>query len=114
VHLDDRPVKGGQCVVKSPRIVGQGSGIDDDALNTPTSLVDPVDDLTLVIRLKRLQVETEGLGVSLGLSDVVVEGRRSVDLGFALAEKIEIGSMDEEDGGHLVKLPEVDRSLGEE
>jgi len=84
--------------------VGVASRIDDQELHSLVGpLGDRVDDLTLVIGLEETRLHPGGLGMLLDQLLEVGERLGAVDLRLALAESVEVGSVDDADfhGGRL-------------
>src|SRR5271166_7200487 len=62
VHLDDRQFGGEKRVEHRYRGVGQRPRIENDSVGRFARLLDPVDELALVIGLPELDLEVEGCG----------------------------------------------------
>lgn len=72
--------------------------------------MDAVDDGAFGVGLEVGEGGAEGFGKGAGGGDDVGEGVGAVDGGFARAEEVEVGAVDEEDGeGHLGVVLEVGR-----
>src|SRR5690606_40999691 len=63
MYLDHGQLGGAQRVQDGDRGVRVGARVDDDSVGGLARLLDPVDELTLVIRLPELDGETEGGGM---------------------------------------------------
>lgn len=107
VYLDDRSGEGRQRIVKSPGVMGECTGIDDDRITSRTRVVNSVDQDTLVVRLERLEYESEASGTFGRRGDVIVQSRPTVDVGLTLTQEVQIWSVDQENVGHLPKLPSL-------
>ena len=73
--------------------MGQGAGVDDNGVTAPPGLVDPVDQVTLVVGLKALHLDTQGLSLPLQLPVNVRQRGRPIDLRFPCAGQVEIGTV---------------------
>ena len=100
VHLDRGEVDRGQSVLKGPAVVGQGPGVYHQAIDPGTGLVDPVDQLAFVVRLKCLDLQPQ-LG-SPGADPILElgQGGVSIDMGLAHAEQVEVGAIEDENPLH--------------
>src|ERR1700683_80851 len=98
VHLDDRCLHGEECVKNRDGRCGEPGGIEDQpgSFFRP-GLLNPVDDLTLVIGLPELDGETEAL--RRGAAKVLHVGERGAPIDFWLTrtEQIEIWSVENKD-----------------
>ena len=102
VHLDHRPLEGVEGVEDGDRGVGEGAGIDGDSNGLLAGLVDPVDDLALPVRLQEAEGEAELGGQRGAVALDVGEGLVAVDLRLALAEEVEVRSVEDIDElGHV-------------
>src|SRR5271154_4686695 len=93
MHLDDRPGERVKRVEDRDRGMGEGGGIDDDARHTLARAMNPVDDLVFAIALMELDRKPE---LSPDPSAVRLDvGQRlaAVNLWLALAEQVEIGTV---------------------
>ena len=73
------------------------AGIDDDARGALAGAVNPVDDLVFAIALMELDREPELLADAPAVRLDVGERLAAVDLRLALAEQVEIGSVQDND-----------------
>ena len=66
MHLDDRQVGGIERVEDRDRRMGESAGVEDDAVGGLARLVDPIDQLALVVGLAEIdrQVERRGAGLA--------------------------------------------------
>src|SRR6185312_14688144 len=70
MHLDDRQGGGGERVEDGYGGVGIGAGVEDDAVGALPRLLDPVDELALVVRLAEIDRKTDAGGtVEAGILD---------------------------------------------
>jgi hypothetical protein len=98
VELDDRSGEHLQRVEERERGEGEGGGVDEDAGAFVDRLVDEGDEFLFAVGLG----EDDG-ALSRGLpADVleIGEGGGAVDLGFALAEAVEVGTVEDLDRFH--------------
>ena len=98
VDLDDRHLGDPQRVGQGDRRVRPGAGVDDDAADLATGLVQPVDHLALAVGLRRAQAETEFGGEALAVADDLGEGRRAVDLGSRNPKVFRLGPLSNNSG----------------
>ena len=94
-HLDtDKSVE--QC----DAAVGIGASINDDAVARIRSIaccrMNLVDQFVLGVRLKAYDFMTAGICPSLQTGFNIRKGFRAIDIGFALAEQIEIWTIEDE------------------
>ena len=82
MHLDDRQIGGVQGIEDRDRGVGQRAGIQNDAVGRLARLMDPIDELTLMVGLAELdrQVESSGLRFDRMAIDVGLAGEQQVSL----------------------------------
>ena len=107
VDLDHRPVEGLERVKDGDGGMGEGGRIDDDARGGVPRLVDPVDQLALVVGLPEVDDQpVRGGGRDAQCLDVG-EGGGAVDLRLSLAEEVEVGSVEHEDRAvvHPASMP---------
>lgn len=98
VALDDGNLARGEGVEDRDRRVGEGPRIDDDPRRPDPVLVDPVDDLVLGVALVEGDREPERLGLGPAERFDIAEGLVPVDLGLALAEEVQVGAVEDQDG----------------
>src|SRR5665213_729891 len=99
VHLDDRQGGSAQRVENGNGGMCIAAGIDDDTVGRFARLLDPIDELPLVVRLAEVDGEAErGGALEAGFLDIG-EGLVAIGLGLPHAEEIEIGPVENEDGG---------------
>src|SRR5689334_6730535 len=98
MHLGDRQWRDrANGVVDGDRGVAVGAGVDDDAGGLLSGLVYPVDQDTFMVRLAEVDLYPKFFaGVPAVLSDGI-ELRRAIDPLLALAEHVEIGTIEDED-----------------
>jgi hypothetical protein len=96
VELDDRAGAHFQRVEDRDRGEAQARGVDDDAGLGVDRLVDPADDLALVVRLAELERVRPG-GVAAHRLDLGKRGA-AVDLGLAGAEPVQVRAVQHVDG----------------
>src|SRR5215470_576395 len=98
VDLHDRKGDGGDGVTQSQGVVGEGAGIHDDGPEAfACRTLHPVDELALVIRLPAHYLHSATARVALNLAVDLGEGGAPIHRGFARAQEIQIGSMEDED-----------------
>src|SRR5208282_5662073 len=97
VHFDDGPFESMERVEDGDRRVGEGSRIDDDAGRASPRFVDPVDDLVLAIALMELDLEPELAADAPAIRLDLGEHLAAVNLRLALAEQVEIGTVQDSD-----------------
>src|SRR5581483_11637495 len=97
MDLDDHPIVGGEGVGEGVGVVGESARIEDDGRRPAPGPVDLVDEVALVVRLAVLDLVAGGGGRRPGRGHVVVERRLAVDLGFPLAEQVEVRARQQED-----------------
>lgn len=97
VDLDHRQVGAAQRVVDRDRGMGIGAGIDDDAGRAAARLLDPVDELALVIRLAEVDGEAQQSGpLVAGFLDIA-QGFAAIESRLAHAEQVEVGAVEDKD-----------------
>ena len=96
MDLDYRQFRDQQRIAQRDRGVGEAGGVDDDAVGVVARLVDPLDELALVVALAELDRDVE-LGRALLARDLdVAERLATVDLRLAHAEHVEVGPVQHE------------------
>src|SRR5437588_11824571 len=100
MDLDDRHGEGQHRVAQGDRRVRVGPGVNDDGGGGLPRLVEPVDELTLVVRLPAVDIQAEFARESRNRSVDVRQRGRAVNLRLALAEEIEVGAIEDEDWLH--------------
>ena len=95
VHLEDRALEGVERVEDGDRGVGEGARVDDDAAGALPRLVDPVDDLVFAVALveaeAELQLRRQRAAGGLDVGESLVP----VDMRLALAQKIEVRTVED-------------------
>ena len=100
VHLDHWPLERVQRVEDRDGGVGEGAGVDDDAGGPVPRLVDPVDQLALVVGLLQLDL-VPGLRCDGGAGGGdVVQRLVAVDFGLAATQEVQVGSVQDKDRAH--------------
>ena len=100
VNLDHGGGDGSDGIGDGDRRVGVATGIQDDAAVVKTHLLQAVHNLPLDVAL--IDVDRV-LGVALNqLLQILVEGAVAIDLGFTLAHKVKVGTVDDV-YGHFLK-----------
>jgi hypothetical protein len=85
--------------------------VDDDAGHLAARLLDPVDQLALMVGLAKLQPEAQLAGApSAGFLDIRQAGA-AVDLRLAGAEQVQIGSVEDENRRGFAKKARLLRRL---
>src|SRR5690242_17520330 len=83
----------------------EGRRVDDNAVSTLTSLVDPVDDLVLSIALVELDVEIKLPCHAPAIHLDVRESLIPIDRRLALSQQVQVGAVqDVDDAAHCVFL----------
>src|SRR6185312_17479546 len=98
MHLDNRQVGGLERVVHRDRGVRQSAGVENDPIRSLARLLDPVDELALVIGLAEIDGEVERRGPrDAALLDI---GQRIVAVSrrFPHAEQVEVRAVKYKDG----------------
>jgi len=94
VHLDEGHLHREQGVAKAEARVGQGTGVDDDAVHPARQALDRIDQFAFVIGLQPLELDTQNLGVGPQHRLDLGECRAAVDLRLALSQEIEVGTIE--------------------
>ena len=97
VHLDDRELAGVQGIEDRYRRMRERGRVDDDAAGPLPRFVNPVDDLVLGIALVKRDFEPELLPDTAAIGLDVREGFIAVDRGLALAEEVQVGTVQDVD-----------------
>ena len=93
-----------QAIVEGERVVGQRAGIDHDAGRTRTFFLQEVDDVALAVALQEAHLEAERARPIAHRLVQILERSGAVDVRLALAEQIEIGSVDHDHPLHASDL----------
>lgn len=98
VHLHDGGIECDQSVTQRNGGMRVPTGIDDDARDSsPPGLVDPIDQLALVVRLPCLDHRSELRGRRFTAGNDVVQRVSPVELRLALAQQIQVGPVEDQD-----------------
>src|SRR5580658_380038 len=97
VHLDDWAGEGVQRVEDGDRGMGEGGGIDDDARRALAGAMYEVDDLVFAIALMELDRKPQLFADAAAVGFNVGQRFMAVNLRLALAEQIEIGTVQDND-----------------
>ena len=97
VDLDDREFGGEKGVEHSDRSVGQRTRVENNPLGRFAGLLDPVDQLALVIGLAEVDLEAECRGARRAALLDVAERVMAVDRGVADPEQVQVGAVQDED-----------------
>ena len=100
MQLDDRQLNGRDGVAQGDTGVRVGGGIQRDGMHSPLGLLNPGDQLPLVIGLAELHRYSEGLGAHLNRGFDTGQGVPAVNLRLAGSEQIQVGTIEEEDLHH--------------
>src|SRR5690554_5119670 len=101
MHFDEWDAHRQQCVTYCDTGMGKGGGIDDDEVDAfVPGGVNAVDQLVLGVALQHLQLVTIALGLFEQSLVDLLQGDGTVHTGFAAAEQIQIGSMQNQETGH--------------
>jgi hypothetical protein len=109
MDFDDRPLKGVQRIEDGDRRMGEGGGIDDNAGCALAGGVNPLDDLVFAIALMKLNRKPEAAANAAAVRLHIGQRLAAVDLRLALAEQIEIGTVQDNDDGILSISPRARR-----
>src|SRR5260221_5934542 len=93
VNFDDRRFEGVQCIEDRYRRVRESSRIDHDTTRGFSCLVDPVDDFVFTVRLMKAKLETKITGDPAAIGLEIGKSLVTVDMGLALADKVQVGSV---------------------
>ncbi len=93
MNLDYRCIKRAQRVEDRDRGVGERGRVDGDATGGVPRLVNPVDDLVLVVALVEAEVERQLPGQGAAVALDIGQGLVAVDVGLAPAEQVEVGAV---------------------
>ena len=99
MNLYDRRCDGADGIVESYAGVGVGTGIEDDAIDGEAHLMEFVDEGALMIALEIVYLHVGVLRPQ--LLQIVIEGASTIDVGFAAAEEVEVGTVEDEDCFHI-------------
>jgi len=93
--------------------MGETTGIDQDRRVVAHGLLNPIDQLTLMVGLKTFNLDTDRLGRGRQLRIKFGQGLGPIDLGLTLAEQVQIRSMDNENSnlvrfGYALTLGQID------
>jgi hypothetical protein len=100
MHLDDRAFAGLQRVQHRHGEMAETGGIDDDPSRLPR-LLNPVDHLVLTVGLAEFEGKAVAGGDLAARGLDVGQGLGSIDVRLALAQKIQVGPVQQIDGlGH--------------
>src|SRR5438094_3344649 len=80
------------------------AGIDDDARRAGSLLLQEVDDLAFMVALEEADLKTQLARLVAHGPIQIVEGSRAVDVRLALAEQIQVWSVDDDDALHARDL----------
>ena len=101
VDLDDRRFDARYGVGQGDAGVGEGPGVEDDAVVSKADLVELIDQLALVVALEVLQRHVVLYELALEVDHEILKGVLAVDLRLALAEQVEVGAVDDDDAEHV-------------
>jgi hypothetical protein len=101
VHLEDWKVAGVQRVEDRDGSMGEGSGVDDDPTRLLARCVNPIDDLIFAVALVEADFEFQLLRQGPAVALDTRERLMAVDMRLALAQKVQVRSVqDEDDAAH--------------
>ena len=109
MHLNHRQPDRLDGVVQGIAGMGESSRIEHDAISPVHRLMQRVHQCPLVVGLKHPQVDALPTGVLHKLGVYLVKTKQTVDRWLALAQEIEVGSVQHKDGGHTNITPSVSR-----
>src|SRR5437868_8623174 len=96
MDLDDRLARAAQRVGERQAVVGERTRVDDDRVACRAFLFDPVDQLTLVVRLHAGELESELAGAFVEELFQVGKGLSAVDVRLTTTERPKIWSVENE------------------
>lgn len=99
VDFDDRHVGGLDRVHNGDRGMRIGARVQDDPLRGGAGLLDPVDQIALVVGLPQLDFEAKTSGDGAGPGLDVAKRRRAIDRRLPQAEQVQVRSVEDEDDG---------------
>jgi hypothetical protein len=76
--------------------MGKATGVDQDSIRMPHGFLDPIDELTLMVRLDRFDLDAQIFGEGRQIRVNVRQGLRTVDFRFAFPQQIQIGAVHDE------------------
>ena len=97
VNFDGGDARGGDGVPKCDAGVGISGGVEDDDVNFAPSLLNPGDNFPFGVGLSEVHLGPERGGTLAHLGFNVGESGVPVDIGFALAEEVEVRPIEDED-----------------
>jgi hypothetical protein len=104
VHLDHGQTRCHQGIPQCDARMRESAGIDQDAVGVADGLLDPIDELALMVRLDGLDFDTEVLGHRREIGIDIGQGLGPIDLGLAFSEQIQIGTVDDQDPQALGRI----------
>jgi hypothetical protein len=94
MNLNHRQFDSGNCVSYGDTGVGEGGRVYDDAGEIFTGgILQPVNDLTLMVTLAGFRFKVKLFGLSADFSVYILKALRSVNFRFPPAEKIKVGAV---------------------
>ena len=97
MQLDKGDINREERIPDGDRCVREGARVDDDGVGVIAGGLDAVDDGAFVVGLEGGEGGAEGGGVGFAAAFDIGEGGGAVGGGFAGAEEVEVGTVDEED-----------------
>jgi hypothetical protein len=104
VDLDHRPLERLDRIEDGDRGEGIAGRIDDDGVRGLSCRLDPVDELALVVRLVKGELEPEVRGELLAVLLDLRQRRRSVDLRLPHPQQVQVGTVQDHQSFHGVFL----------
>src|SRR5262249_1125094 len=98
MHFDDRHLNRLERVVQRDGSVRVSARVEHDGRRGAARLLHPIDELAFVIALPEIDGESERLGTLLRLRLDIGQGRVPVDFRLAGAQKVQIRTVQDEDG----------------
>ena len=96
VHLDRRQPDGVDRVADGVGVVSECAGVDDNTIRVASG-VEPIDDVTFMVRLERLDLAS-GLDSPTAASGIeFLEGRGAIDLRRTRSDEVEIRTVDDDE-----------------
>jgi hypothetical protein len=97
VDLDGGKADGGDGVAERDRRMRVRAGVEENGVEPAGGLVDPLDELALVVRLARVDLDAELRAEAAERRVDLRERRTAVDIRLTRPEEVEVGPMKDED-----------------
>jgi len=99
MHLDHRPFADQQRIKQRNRGVGIGTGVDDQPVLRRPRLLNPRDQVTLLVGLPEIQAQPQRLGAVPTQPFDITQGQGSINGRFPHAQHIQVGAVENQDRG---------------